>query len=153
MAKFRLFILLTFFLTACAPATATQPPASPSPTVDLPSPVDANKLGDTTVSPADGVVLVYIPAGEFIMGDDHGMTDEQPAHPIYLDAYWLDRTEVTNEAYRKCVETGACDVPTDTSYYDDPSYANHPVVFVSWRDAVSYCSFVGKRLPTEAQWA
>lgn len=146
------FFLLAIVLTACAPVTATQPPASPSPTAATTSLPDSHKLGDTLLSPADGATLVYVPSGEFIMGDDHGMTDEQPAHPVYLDAFWLDQTEVTNEAYRQCVEAGTCDAPAVTSYFDDPAYANHPVVHVSWRDAVAYCSFVDRRLPTEAEW-
>ncbi len=144
-------ILLATLLTACAPATATQPPASPSPTA-APSSLTDSPSDATAPPPADEATMVHVPAGEFIMGDDHGMTDEQPAHPVYLDAFWLDRTEVTNEAYRKCVESGACDLPSDTSYFDDAAYANHPVVFVSWRDAVAYCSFADKRLPTEAEW-
>lgn len=130
-------LLLAILLTACAP----DPLASPSPTADF-----------NSQAPANAAAVVLVPAGEFIMGDDHGMIDEQPAHPVYLDAFWLDQTEVTNEAYRLCVEAGKCDLPSDISYFEDSAYANHPVVFVSWRDAAAYCSFAGKRLPTEAEW-
>jgi formylglycine-generating enzyme required for sulfatase activity len=86
------------------------------------------------------------------MGSDPGLTDEQPVHTVELSAFWLDRTEVTNEMYRKCVEAGTCEEPYYLTYYDDPQFSNHPVVWVSWADAVYYCSYVDRRLPTEAEW-
>jgi len=152
MKTFGWFLPLALFLTACA---------SPSLEAAATSPASVHQLGETMVSPKDGATLVYVPAGEFIMGTDEGMTDESPAHPVYLDAFWLDQTEVTNEAYRRCVEAGVCAAPVKTrydvrpvtiDYYNDPAYENHPVVFVSWTDAVAYCSFAGRRLPTEAEW-
>jgi formylglycine-generating enzyme required for sulfatase activity len=97
-------------------------------------------------------MLVYVPAGQFSMGSENGLTDEQPVHTVQLDAFWLDRTEVTNDMYRKCVEAGKCEAPNNPIYFDDPQYENHPVVYVSWTNAVQYCSFVDRRLPTEAEW-
>jgi formylglycine-generating enzyme required for sulfatase activity len=105
-----------------------------------------------TVSAQDGMILIFVPAGEFIMGTDHGLTDEAPAHAVYLDSFWLDRTEVTNKEYRRCVESGGCKLPSVTSYFDDPAYARHPVVYVSWEQAGEYCAWAGRRLPTEAEW-
>ena len=99
--------------------------------------------------------MVYVPAGEFIMGSDEGDSDERPVHTVYLDAFYIDKYEVTNSQYRKCVEAGACDVPlvpSDTTYYDNADYAGHPVAYVSWNDALAYCQWAGKRLPTEAEW-
>jgi len=96
--------------------------------------------------------MVYVPAGEFIMGSDEGDSDEQPVHTVYLDAFYIDKTEVTNAQYRKCVEAGACDAPSDTIYYDDGNYAQRPVVFVNWYQADDYCRWAGKRLPSEAEW-
>jgi len=96
--------------------------------------------------------MVYVPAGQFPMGSQFGLIDEKPVHIVQLDAFWLDRTEVTNEMYRKCVQAGKCDEPSNLLYYNDPQYSNHPVVFVSWTNAVSYCSSVNRRLPTEAEW-
>jgi len=81
---------------------------------------------------------------------------EGPRHEIYLNAFWIDRTEVTNAQYRKCVEAGICDTPTSCDWgaptYNDGSKADHPVVCVDWNDARTYCQWAGKRLPTEAQW-
>jgi formylglycine-generating enzyme required for sulfatase activity len=76
--------------------------------------------------------MVGIPAGEFIMGNDEGDNDEQPTHTVYLDAFYMDKYEVTNVQYRKCVEAGACARPFDTTYYDDADYNQHPVVYVRW---------------------
>jgi formylglycine-generating enzyme required for sulfatase activity len=98
------------------------------------------------------MALVYVPAGEFLMGTKNGLTDEQPIHKVYLDSYWLDQTELTNAMYAKCVETGQCDKPSFLAFYDDSAFASHPVEYVSWRDALNYCTWADRRLPTEAEW-
>jgi serine/threonine-protein kinase len=86
------------------------------------------------------------------MGSEFGLLDEKPVHSVQLDAFWLDRTEVTNEMYRKCVQAEKCNEPSNLLYYNNPQYSNHPIVFVSWTNAVTYCSSVDRRLPTEAEW-
>jgi formylglycine-generating enzyme required for sulfatase activity len=144
-----IFSLMLIFTISCAPAspsTALVPSVLPAGTS---SPAG---IGSTKVSPQDNVTMVYVPAGQFLMGSEVGLTDEQPAHTVDLDAFWLDHTEVTNEMYRKCVHAGKCKQPGVLTYYDDPQFSNHPVVHVSWTNAVAYCSFVGRRLPTEAEW-
>lgn len=98
------------------------------------------------------MVMDYVPAGPFLMGDDSGLTDEQPAHTAYLDAYWIDQTEVTNGMYKRCVQSEACDPPRVISDYNNANLSTHPVAYVSWSDATKYCSWASRRLPTEAEW-
>jgi len=95
---------------------------------------------------------VIIPAGEFTMGSDNGYGDEQPEHTVYLDAYAIDKYEVTNAQYKNCVKAGKCQTPETRTMYDDGDYADHPVVYVDWHQSTAYCVWLGKRLPTEAEW-
>ena len=120
------------------------------------------RTATSLVSAKDGMILLSVPAGEFTMGaaisDTQASDDERPPHTVYLDAYWIDRTEVTNAMYAKCVKAGACQAPSSTksftrnSYYGTPQFDNYPVVQVSWNDATAYCQWAGGDLPTEAQW-
>jgi serine/threonine-protein kinase len=114
-------------------------------------------LEDTCTRPADEMVMVYVPAGEFEMGSDED-PKEQPVHPVALDAFWIDQTEVTNAQFAGCVEAGACDPPANSSsdtrdsYYGDGAYDGYPVIWVNWDQAVAYCEWAGARLLTEAEW-
>lgn len=104
--------------------------------------------------PAGGAAapgMVHVPAGDFVMGSEWGEPDEEPRHVVHVDAFFLDRYEVTNEEYERCVAAGKCPFQCvrDRKELMGP---RQPVVCVNWFDAVKYCAFAGKRLPTEAEW-
>jgi hypothetical protein len=113
----------------------------------------------------DGAIEVLIPAGEFFFGCDpqHNggfecLPDELPLEKQYLETFAIDKFEVTNVQYARCVAAGACEQPVYTysatreSYYDNPAYADYPVSAISWDEAYAYCTWVGGRLPTEEEW-
>ena len=117
-------------------------------------------IGNTWTRPADGMVMVYVSAGNFSMGSavNDVVAAFHPVHTAYLDAYWIDRTDVTNAMYALCVKVGKCSPPevnfsaTRPNYYANAQYANYPVIYVSWMQAQTYCAWAGARLPTEAEW-
>jgi sulfatase modifying factor 1 len=165
-------------------AMPTAPPA------ERPAPIN------TAVRSADGMVTVYVPAGEFEMGntgvqwvwagslrggdlDLQVFTDEQPQHTVYVDAFWMDQTEVTVAMFRAFVEATGYRTSAEREGWGNPwregpmeeewpkvpgadwlhphgpessAEDDHPVVQVSWDDAAAYCEWAGGHLPTEAQW-
>lgn len=166
---------LAVMQTKSAEMQATQqiPTNTPAPT-DIPSPLTTPTpagpiLGDTWTRPADGMVMVYVPAGEFEMGSMEGDSDEQPVHTVVLDGFWIDHTEVTNAQFTAFLneqgnqweldltwlelEDEDCLIEQEGGEYRPKSgYADHPVVEISWCGAVAYCEWAGSRLPTEAEW-
>jgi formylglycine-generating enzyme required for sulfatase activity len=105
----------------------------------------------TEITDVKGVSMMLVSSGEFTMGNNASI-DARPAHTLYFDAYYMDKYEVTNVLYATCVNVNACKRPKDIHYYDDPDYAEHPVVFVDGYMAKDYCAWRGARLPTEAEW-
>jgi sulfatase modifying factor 1 len=128
------------------PVPTSTPTSTPTPThTPMPSPTP------TVV----GVPMIAIPAGEFIMGSD--VEDERPPHLVFVEAYEIDRFEVTNQEFERFVwETGYvtdAEKAGDTSWrYYATDKPNHPVVKVSLNDARAFCEWAGKRPPTEAEW-
>lgn len=159
-----------------ADATATPTPTTiPTPTVDrgATATVLANaeaqlaevKATQTAVALAE--TMVQVPAGTFLMGslpDSSGLPgldrnpepepDEFPQRAVFLPTFWIDRTEVTNADYRACVEAAVCARQSggDPNYHNLPRFDKYPALFVSWQDAQTYCRWLGKRLPGEAEW-
>lgn len=104
---------------------------------------DTSGAGYTWTRPKDGMVMVYVPAGEFEMG----------GKDYALDSFWIDKYEVTSGQYQQCVAARACDPPeTIYSYYGNSTYDDYPVIYVDWHQAGAYCAWAGGRLPTEEEW-
>jgi len=161
--------------TLSASAAVTSPAvAAPAGQAATPGP------SPTASVPAWAPDLVEIPAGSFLMGsadtDTFADADEKPQHTLELARYWIGRTEVTNAQFRQFVEDGGYakqeywtaagwawreeNSVTQPRYWDDPAWnsADHPVVGVSWFEAVAYVRWLSARtghafrLPTEAEW-
>jgi len=167
-------------------ATISLPTLTFTPIPDTPTPTLTLTLIPDTPTPTlftgkDGMNMVYVPAGVFLMGSDADaamaecqkffndcqkdwFTNEEPPHSVELQAFWIDQTEVTNAQHDLCVLDGACQSPSWRGYphnnspwerdlyYNRPKFADLPVIAVSWNDADSYCRWAGRRLPTEAEW-
>ena len=113
--------------------------------------------------------MVRIPAGPFLMGSSYGPEDEQPQHRVQVSEFSIDRTKVTNTQFARFLNSAGLQGRRGEKYFDsddsdarihrrdgkwqsDGGHENHPVVEASWCGALEYCSWVSKRLPTEAQW-
>lgn len=131
--------------------------------------------GSTRNNEKDGMTQVYIPAGAFIMGSPEDImleecqkyrsdclkgfyADMEPSHTVTINAFWMDKTEVTNAMYALCVTDGECNKPHGSilfgaeGYYDVSAYTDYPVREVTFADAKAYCDWAGRRLPSEAEW-
>lgn len=112
----------------------------------------------------DGAPMILIPAGPFPMGvpkgDRDGGRDEYPRHEVALDAYYIDKYEVTHGRYAEFVKATGHRIPENPknpkrTLWNEPlseALAERPVINVDWNDADAYCRWAGKRLPTEAEW-
>lgn len=134
-------------------------------------PTEAPQTANTT-----GDDMVLVPAGEFMMGRNakdevtacsenfesdcqlSWFLDEEPVHQVNIDAFYIDKYEVTNALYRECEKEGVCDPPkltasnTHPDYYSNPEFDHYPVINVNWNQAKAYCEWSDARLPTEAEW-
>jgi iron(II)-dependent oxidoreductase len=114
----------------------------------------SQSAGDKQPPPTEPGEMVLIKAGEFIMGKD-GDADHSPAHKVRLDAFYLDKCEVTNAQYYEYVRATKARLPEFwemSRYSSGPDFPNHPVVGIAWNEAKAYAEWAGKRLPTEAEW-
>jgi formylglycine-generating enzyme required for sulfatase activity len=147
----------TSLLTASPIAVASPVTIDAGAPIERAARVDSQNVKAIATAP-DG--MLFVPGGTFMMGSDAGgQDDEHPAHRVTLRAFFLDRTEVTNGAYAACVAAGKCRASEPASsrqnhFGPDAAFrgAEQPVSSISWDDARAYCVFVGKRLPTEAEF-
>ncbi len=114
-------------------------------------------LADAVIANDSSQEMVLIPAGEFIMGSEEGIgkKDEHPAHKVYLDAYYIDRYEVTGKQFEAYLQANPKQHPTITGWYGRkvrPDMTNRPVFGLTWKRCRNYCVWREKRLPTEAEW-
>jgi len=111
-------------------------------------------IGETG-APSSGVPngMVYVPGGEFVMGVEGG--EDNPAHAVFVDPFYVDAREVTNAEYKLFCDSTGHALPEFWGvgkYCCGPDFPDHPVLGVSQVDAMAYAEWVGKRLPTEAEW-
>ena len=140
------------------PAPAPPRPAKPTTgfATLVDEPADPVRIaGHRIVSTKDRADMVLVPGGPFLMGspDGVGEPDERPQRRISVAPFCIDKYEVTNGQYQQFInDTGHAPPPHWQEGRFPRGQGNHPVVNVSWQDAVDYASWAGKRLPTEAEW-
>ncbi len=140
--------------TEATPEVVIVAPTSVAPT-EAPATPESSLPEEIT---QNNIPMRLVPAGEFTMGNDEGEIESRPAGSIFVDTFYIDKFEVTNEMYDACTSEGKCRAPrllgssTRTSYYRMPNFADYPVLYVSWEMARAYCDWRGARLPTEAEW-
>jgi formylglycine-generating enzyme required for sulfatase activity len=96
--------------------------------------------------------MVLVPAGEFSMGSPEGDPDEKPAHKVLINAFFMDKYEVTVKQYAAFLQESGGDRPSEWKTMNKTANQNRPVMGVDWAEAARYCKWAGKRLPTEAEW-
>ena len=158
-----LFLLVAFIIFSCG--KDPDDPVFNNPNDPLsPNYKTGQSQLPSSITGKDGALMALIPAGEFQMGSNDN-AKESPVHTVYLDPFYMDKYEVTNAQYKRFVqETGHNDPEgihrvngkpvggfkpwKDNNFNGD----NQPIVCISWDDAKAYAEWVGKRLPTEAEW-
>lgn len=154
--------------TASLSHTATPLPPTETPLPTTPEPTSSSSPWPSLILDDLGVSMVLVPAGPFVMGSDQGSANAPP-HTVTLDAYYIDRYEVTNAQFAGFldefgnqsqegipwlhVSSSSNHLHEDQgTWQPDEGYADHPVVEVTWYGANAYCQWRGAHLPSEAEW-
>lgn len=151
--------------------SAPPPPAEVPATVITigAEPEKATRKPEAVVATGRSDGMVRVDGGGYRMGSMDGDADERPVHEVLLQDYEIDVNEVTVRSFRSCVSAGKCRAPYDDVWWPGMSASDHdigsrncnagkadrddhPVNCIDWKQAAQYCAFVGKRLPTEAEW-
>jgi formylglycine-generating enzyme required for sulfatase activity len=138
------FLIQIFVLVILSQLASAAEQASKKSAASKEYPITGTKAGP----------MVLVPAGKFWMGcndqlDKQCDDSERPYHKVYVDAFYIDKYDVTQSEYDQCISAEKC---KDNRRYKGFSYDRQPVVGVKWDEAVAYCHWAGKRLPTEAEW-
>jgi formylglycine-generating enzyme required for sulfatase activity len=140
-------ILLFRLITPCLIMAVVGSCATPSVSIE-----------PTEIIDDKGISMRLVPAGEFTMGSDTDDDHRNQAHMVYIEAFYMDKYEITNAHYADCVTAGVCEPPHFArsdfrpNYYSNSEFDNYPVIYVNWAMAKTYCEWRGTRLPTEAEW-
>lgn len=158
-AKFKLVFLFVVLACAAMPIVAIMRGTTLTPYEKSAAERSADVEPEGDVASGEEPIqeeMVGISAGPFIRGTNDGGFDEQPQRTVFLDAFSIDRYEVTNHQYQQFIAATGHRKPGLPSRYAKSGSkvrgVNQPVVYVSWEDASEYCRWRGKRLPTEAEW-
>jgi sulfatase modifying factor 1 len=168
-------VITALILTACA----EQKSEAKKKQIELATANEMPKQADREIIGKDGAKMFLIPAGDFMMGGAEGCADEEPVHQVSLDAFYLDKYEVTNKLFQKFVRETSYETtaeregraagvtsggewevipgpnwrkPEGGKTVFESNREEHPVVSVSWYDVDAYCRWADKRLPTEAEF-
>lgn len=151
---------------------SVKTPGSGTESVLAPSKKDPSQrpgFGSKEKRTKDGMLMLYVPAGKFLMGIENGEKDERPLHSVYLDGYWIDKFPVTNRLFARFLNEQGNQTKSGMQWYDvgnidarlvkvagiwriRKGFEDHPVTLVNWYGAVAYSQWVGGRLPSEAEW-
>ena len=143
------------------PRSGPTPPTDPNP--------PTNPTECSWMRPKDRMPMMLIPTGKATIGRNDDALDSRPMHIVALDAFLIDKYQVTNRMYSLFLNEMGNQAESGTKWYDDAAknarlkwsgnfwmvmrnYSEHPIVSISWYGAAAYCRWVGGRLPTEAEW-
>jgi sulfatase modifying factor 1 len=145
IALLAVFLLVPVGLGACSSGTS-------APATNNAAPPDENRplIPDPTGPPPPGMALVR--GGTYTVGSNSGEDDERPARRVTLDPFYMDAKEVSNADFARFVTETGYQAEGVWQRYAGPARDDHPVIAVTWNDAVAYATWAHKRLPTEAEW-